>query len=163
MLRHVTAFLVVAIAGTVGLGPSDTQAQEASRIAGTFVLNLEASTFGPGGAPRRAVRTYEDRGDGLVHATCEGVSAAGTSTFTQYAAKHDGREYPQLNRGAQGVSTIALTPIDAYSSSWVIRLDGEVTARGVSAISRDGRTYTQTSRGVAPGSPESVQVFDRVD
>lgn len=161
MRRPVIAFLVLTIAGTVGLGASEARAQEAHRIAGTFVLNPAASTFGPAGAPQSSVRTYEDRGDGLVHATFEGVSAAGNATLTQYAAKHDGKEYPQLNRGAQSASTIALTRIDAYSSSWVIRTDGEVTSTGVSSISRDGRTYTQTARGAAPGSPETVQVFER--
>lgn len=161
MRAHRRTLLIATIAGIVGLVPGEARAQEASRIAGTFVLNPQASTFGPAGAPRSAVRTYEDRGDGLVHATFEGVDASGNRTFTQYAAKHDGKEYPQLVRGAEGASTIALTRIDAYSSNWVIRVDGEVAARGTSAISRDGRTYTQTARGVVAGAPETVQVFVR--
>ena len=93
MHAYVKALVVIPIA--VGLVPTDAQAQEASRIAGTFVLNRAASMFGPDGGAQRMVRTYEDRGDGVVHATFEGVGAAGNPTFTQYAAKHDGKEYPQ--------------------------------------------------------------------
>jgi hypothetical protein len=161
MQAHLRNLFIVTIALALGLVPSDAQTQEVSRIVGTFVLNREKSTFGPNGGAQSAVRTYEDRGDGLVHATFEGVSATGEPTFTQYAAKHDGKEYPQLVRGATGASTIALTPVDAYSSNWVIRLDGVVTARGTSSISRDGQTYTQVARGAAAGAVETIQVFDR--
>ena len=161
MHTHLRTLMVGTIPVMMGLVPTDAQAQEASRIAGTFVLNRAASMFGPDGGARRMVRTYEDRGDGVVHATFEGVNAAGNPTFTQYAAKHDSQEYPWLLRGAEGAGTIALTRVDAYSSTWMVRVDGEVTARGESAISRDGQTYTQTSRGVGSDALEVVQMFDR--
>ena len=161
MHAHLRTLLVGTISVAVGFAPTDARAQEASRIAGTFVLNRAGSMFGPDGGAQRMVRSYEDRGDGVVHATFEGVDAAGDPTFTQYAAKHDGQEYPWLLRGAEGAGTIALTRVDAYSSTWVVRIDGEVTARGESAITRDGRIYTQTSRGVGPDAPEVVQMFDR--
>lgn len=161
MHTHLRWLIVVSTAFAAGLVPTDARAQEANRIAGTFVLNRAASMFGPDGGARRMVRTYEDRGDGLVHATFEGVDAAGNLTFTQYVARHDGKEYPWLLRGAEGAGTIALTRVDAYSSTWVVRVDGEVTARGESAITRDGQTYTQTSRGVASDALEVVQMFNR--
>ncbi len=161
MNTHFRAAMVVTISVACGLVPTDTRAQEANRIAGTFVLDRAASMFGPDGGARRMVRMYEDRGDGVVHATFEGINAAGEPTFTQYAAKHDGKEYPWLLRGAGGAGTIALTRVDAYSSTWVVRVDGVVTARGESAITRDGQTYTQTSRGVAAGALELVQMFNR--
>ena len=97
----------------------------------------------------------------MVHATFEGVDAAGNPTFTQYAAKHDGKEYPWLLRGADGAGTITLTRVDAYSSTWVVRVDGVVTARGESAITRDGQTYTKTSVSVGSDVLELVQMFDR--
>ena len=161
MNTHLRAAMVVTISVACGLVPADARAQEASRIAGTFVLDRAASMFGPDGGARRMVRTYEDRGDGVVHATFEGINAAGEPTFTQYSAKHDGKEYPWLLRGAGGAGTIALTRVDAYSSTWVVRVDGVVAARGESAITRDGQTYTQTSRGVGSDALELVQMFNR--
>ena len=158
MHAHLRTLVVIAIAVAVGLVPTDAQAQEVSRIVGTWVLNRAASTFGPNRGPRRLVLTYEDRGDGMVHATFRGVDARGNVTRTTYTARHDGTNYRRQVTGARGYRTIALTRVDAYSSNWVTTVDGAVTATGTSAVSTDGQTYTQTTIG-APG--RSVLVFDR--
>lgn len=148
--------IAFALASTV-----DARAQRPNLFEGIWDLDREASTFGPDGGPRSQVRYYENRGDGVVLATFEGVDAEGDSTFTQYAAKHDGLPYPMVVTAGTLRQSIALTPLDTFASDWVIRVGDEVVSRGTSRISLDGRTYTVTTRDMATGEAEAVLVFER--
>ena len=154
MHAYVKALVVIPIA--VGLVPTDAQAQWVSRIEGSWVLNQARSTC-VGECPRGLVLTYEDRGDGRFRATSQG----GGTRRTTYTARVNGTDYRLSLRLPTGpgqgprISTIALTRVDDYSSNWVMRTNGEVTARGTSTVSRDGQTFTRAWRG------GSVLVFDR--
>ena len=149
-----TLIVIITIAVALGFVPTDAQAQDVSRIAGTWVLNSPASTCSAGGTClREMVRTYEDRGDGRVRATMEGVSG-GRRIYQRYTARHDGRQYRLATNQTRGFTTIEFTRVDAYSSIWVIRRDGEHFLNGRSTVSMDGQTYTEASRN-------GVQVFDR--
>ncbi len=147
------ALVVIAIAVTLGLAPTNAQAQEPHLIAGTWVLNQAASSCG-GPCPRRMVRTYEDLRDGRVRASFNGVSDRGDLIHQSYTAKHDGKEYRYRWTGTEGLRTIEFTRVDAYSSIWVVRRDGVEIQTGTSTVSMGGQTYTQASG-------PSVQVFDR--
>ncbi len=146
---------IIAIAVAVGLVPTDTHGQEISRIAGTWVPNRRASSFGLLGALLSARRTYEDRGDGMVRAEFRGVDSSGLAIYGSYTAKHDGTEYRFVARGTDGYRTIALTRVNAYTSNWVITLNGAVLSTGQNTVSRDGLTYTVAATGA------SALVFDR--
>ena len=146
--------IVTAIALTLGLVPTNIQAQEPSLIAGTWVLNRAASTCSPGTCLRGTERTFEDRGDGSVRATLRGVTEAGRVVRQNYTAKHDGEPYRMVMSGVEGFRTIEFTRLDTYSSFYVMRVDGEVIQMGTTTVSRDGQTYTMAS---GPG----VHVFDR--
>lgn len=161
MSSHVRTLLSVSVALALAVIPADAVAQRPSLFEGIWVLNPAQSTFGPEGEPQRQIRYYEDRGDGVIHATFEGTDAAGDSTFTQYAAKHDGLPYPMVVEDGTLRQSIAFTPIDTFASDWIIRVGDEVVARGTSRISLDGRTYTVTTRDFATGEAVSVLVFQR--
>lgn len=154
---------IVAVLGTALalVSAVEVSAQRPNLFEGIWDLNREASTFGPDGGPRNQVRYYENRGDGVVLATFEGIDAEGDSTFTQYAAKHDGLPYPMVVTAGTLRQSIALTPLDTFASDWVIRIGDEVVSRGTSRISLDGRTYTVTARDLATGNAETVLVFQR--
>jgi len=141
--------------------PTRAQAQTAGLFDGIWDLDRAASTFGPNGGPRSEIRYYEDRGGGVVLATFEGVDAQGDSTFTQYAAKHDGKPYPMVTSSGTLRQTIAFTKIDAFASDWTVRVDRQVVATGTSSVSLDGGTYTVRSKGVDPGAAETVAVYRR--
>ena len=159
MHAYLKTLVVIAIA--VELVPTDAQAQEISRIAGTWVLNRAASTFFFD-ATRSEVRTYEDRGDGVVRVTIQVVRRGGDPgdpEYISYTARHDGSEYRMVIRPprfpGEGRKTIAFTPVDAYTSDWVVTRNGVRGGTGRSTVSRDGLTYTETT-----GSG-TVRVFDR--
>ena len=156
--RILVAAAVTFVLGTI---PGPVKAQRPSLFEGIWELSTEESTFGPDGGPQSQIRYYEDREDGVVHATFEGTDAAGDSTFTQYAAKHDGMPYPMVVEAGTLRQSIAFTPIDTFASDWIIRVGDEVVARGTSRISLDGRTYTQTTRDFATGEATSFLVFHR--
>ena len=155
-------FAAVVLAATVaGVSAVEVRAQRPNLFEGIWDLDRDASTFGPDGGPRSQVRYYENRGDGVVLATFEGVDADGDSTFVQYAAKHDGLPYPMVVTAGTLRQSIALTPLDTFASDWVIRVGDEVVSRGTSRISLDGRTYTVTTRDMATGEAVAVLVFRR--
>ena len=111
---------------------------------GTWKLNLQKSKFAPGTEPRSDTRIYEDRGDGVIMSTHTTINKDGQEALTIYAAKFDGKEYPVATRGSGALSTIAFHVIDDYSESFVLTRDGKVATRGVTSISKDGKTLTMT-------------------
>ena len=161
---------IIAIAVAVGLVPTDAQGQEISRIAGTWIFDLSESTCFVGSCPLRTI-VFQDRGEGEVRAEFR----AGAGSRGSYTATHDGENYrvsggfllqflrggfrqpePSSRSAPGGLYTIAFTPVDAFTSDWVLRNDGAVSTTGTSTVSRDGQTYTQI---VYPGG--IVQVFHR--
>ncbi len=154
MHAYLKTLVVIAIA--VELVPTDARAQEISRVAGTWVLNRAASTINPSVAPRSEVRTYVDRGEGVVRATHRVVDRRGNPSSLSYTAKHDGSEYRVVTLGEDGGRrTVAFTRLDAYTSDWETKLNGAVSNRGRSTVSGDGLTLTVTDR------TGTVRVFDR--
>lgn len=133
-------------------------------IVGVWRLNLEKSNFELSfPRVRSQTRTYEDRGDGLIVATYEATDRQGQRAFTHYAYKRDGKEYPELIRGASTAATIAFAAVDAYTSTFVIKQDGVISTTGTVTVSRDGRTMTNRTDGRnAAGQPiVNVAVYDR--
>ena len=162
--------LIGAAVGTLFLVPAHGSAQEISRIEGSWMLNREASTFPPGQLPRREERTYEDRGDGEARARIQIVNSGGRSLSVRYTAKQDGSDYRMVMTG-EGCfggtcllgtalsggprTTIAFTPVDAYTSDWVTITGGVLDLRGQSTVSEDGLTFVETDQF------GTVRVFDR--
>jgi hypothetical protein len=109
---------------------------------GTWKLNVRKSQFPAGAEPRSDKRVYEDRGGGVIMSTHTTINHQGKESLTTYAAKFDDKEYPVVTRGSTAPSTIAFHVIDDYSESFVLTREGKVTVRGITSISKDGRTLT---------------------
>jgi hypothetical protein len=121
------------------------QAQDGLRLKfGTWKLNLEKSQFPAGAPPLSDTRVYEDRGGGVIMSTHATVDLHGKEALTIYAAKFDGKQYPVVTRGLGVLSSIAFQVIDPYSESFVLTRDGKVAVRGVTTVSKDGKTLTMT-------------------
>jgi hypothetical protein len=125
-------------------------------IFGTWKIN----TFKTQNPPQSETRTYADRGDGFILSTRQGVDARGREYFSQYAAKHDGKDYPRMVKGAPGINTIAFQLVDPYTSTYTLRTDGKVTATGKTTISKDGKALTIVTTNAANGRT-SVEVYDK--
>jgi hypothetical protein len=74
----------------------------------------------------------------------DGVDSTGKATSFDNRYKFDGKEYPFKNATADG--TISVKKIDDYHAEGVIK-GGKANVSLKSAISKDGKTRTLTTRG----------------
>jgi hypothetical protein len=125
-------------------------------IFGTWKVNT-SKTKNP---PQSETRIYEDRGGGLILSTRQGVDAGGREYFSQYAAKHDGKDYPRMVKGIPGINTIAFHQVDPYTSTYTLKTNGKVTANGRTTISKDGNVLTVETTSVE-GARTTVEVYDK--
>jgi hypothetical protein len=139
---------------------------------GTWKLNIEKSTYSPGGPPRSSVRQFTAVENGYIVSTISGISAQGIPTFALSAARYDGKDYPQYTQvtltdmminGTKTPNTQVYKIIDNYAVEITNRQKGKVTTILTRTVSRDGRTMTMTTKGTnAQGQPvNNVEVFDR--
>jgi hypothetical protein len=124
--------------------PPKTTAEETDRVLGTWILDLEKSTYSPGPPPRRQTRTYEVHPDG-VKATITTVDANGKSTKAQYVANYDSIEYPFT--GSAQVDAISLKKVNASTAEATLTHARKVIGTARRVISEDGKTMTITFKG----------------
>jgi hypothetical protein len=142
-------------------------AQTTEPIVGTWKVNVAASKYDPGPAPKSNTRTVEDWGGGLFHTTFRGVDGQGNPTWAHYVFKFDGKEYPYaastLPKTSPVFTTIAFRRIDASTYEAIVKTDGKVTTTNTVTLSKDGKSYTQRQKGTnAQGQPtNNVVVFER--
>jgi hypothetical protein len=149
LTRTLTVGLLIAAVWTITLS-----AQSKDPRVGVWKLNVAKSTFPDGNPPRSIIRSYEDRGGGLILYKQEVIDAEGNQSVLNTTCKLDGIDYPQATQSAKSV-TIAFRLIDAYTVEVVNKLDGKVTGGATQTVSEDGKTLTIKNRdGV-------IQVFER--
>lgn len=109
--------------------------------------------------PKSVTRTYE------VTATSEKltgtiVTADGKTIPISFTATVDGKDSPFQS---PGVDTVAITRVDAWTTTFVTKLAGKQVGTGSRVLSKDGKVLTFTQKGVnAAGKPvESTMVYDR--
>lgn len=173
---RVTLKASAAICGLILLSPgvvmrAQDRAVDTDRSIGTWKLNLEESRF-PGPKPQMEVRRYWLREDGFLVGLAISVDSQGNPAFVQFAAKPDGRDYPEYTAPtlADLQATGRHTPImyaqknvDAYVAEVTLRREGRVTTTGSRVVSKDGRTMTITLSTKNPQDQmvTTVRVFDR--
>jgi hypothetical protein len=124
--------------------PAQTKPEGTDRVLGTWILDLERSTYTPGPAPRSQTRTYEVHPDG-VKATIVTVDANGRSTTGQYVADYDSIEYPFT--GSAQVDAISLKKVNASTAEATLTHARKVIGTARRVISDDGKTMTITFKG----------------
>jgi hypothetical protein len=148
LIRVLTVGLFVVAVLTLTLA-----AQAKDPRIGVWKLNVAKSTFPNGNPPQSIIRSYEDRGGGLILYRHEVIDAQGNQSVLYTTCKLDGMDYPQATQNAS--VTIALRIIDAYTVEAVNKLDGKVTGGATQTVSKDGKTLTIKNKdGV-------IQVFER--
>ena len=159
------ALLVLFLVSAVG-----AEAQ-VPHILGTWTLNVAASRL-PGPPPRTHVRKYSLGPDGTLVGLAVTVDANGNPDFLTFAARSDGKDYPEFNSQflarwvVQGTKTsreYTETPVDERTVDWADKFDGRVVASGRKWISPDGRTlsFTADSKDAQGQAVTFLYVFDR--
>lgn len=129
-------------------------------VLGKWSLNLEASTFSPGPAPKRQERVYTADLDGMATKVTT-VDARGKEATISYVADYDSLEYTVS--GSSRVDTIVLTKVNAFTATATLRHASKTIGTARRAISKDGKKMTITFEGSgADGRPvRNVAVYDR--
>lgn len=127
---------------------------------GTYSLNVAASKFSPGPAPKSSTVTYSAAGAGLK-VVVESVAADGGKTRWEFTANYDGKDYPVT--GNPDADAVTLKRINATTVETANKKGGKPTVVNTRVLSADGKTLTITVKGTnAKGQAvANVQVFER--
>jgi hypothetical protein len=130
---------------------------------GTWKLNVAKSKFTPGPPIKADTRSYDVQ-DGWLIVTTETTQPSGEKTGVRFAAKFDGKEYPQIGRFAPTVALISYQPVDKRTLKYTVKdTAGKVTSTNTRIVSTDGRTMTIEQHSTdAKGQPVvNVELFER--
>ncbi len=131
----------VLVGATVGAFAS---ASEDDLVLGTWILNVEKSSYDPGPPPRSQTRTYEKVPEG-TKATITTVDPKGQSVTARYTARYDSLEYPLT--GSATIDAIALKRVNASAAEATLTHARKLIGTARRVISEDGKTMTITFRG----------------
>jgi hypothetical protein len=133
---------------------------ETDAWAGTWVLDLDKSTYPAGSAPRSNTSRIQPAGSTWLMST-DGIDTQGNTTHTELSAKFDGEDYPVA--GAAPDTTYAFTRVNDHRYELVVKREGVVSGTTVTVVSPDGRTRTSmnSARNPQGDEVESVAVYER--
>jgi hypothetical protein len=158
MQRSIT-LVVCLVIGVVSLGTHTVSGQANDPRLGSWKLNLAKSKF-TGNPPKSITRVYEDHGGGIVLSTITTTPASGAANVLFVLYKIDGKEYPQVPRGAETTNTVTQRLVDAHTVEGITKRDGKVVSGFTQVVSADGKTLTYTPKD-AQGQPTGVQIFEK--
>jgi hypothetical protein len=135
-------------------------------IVGNWKLNPEKS--GMGNVPLQQLinmRQYRMRPDGFLVGLLITTDPQGGYHYLQFTAKSDGRDYPEYSDAllAEMIATSKPTTrmyaeriINDYTTEWIDKVNGRISAQGKKVVSQDGTTLTITTDGQSRAT-----VYDR--
>ena len=141
-------------------------------VIGTWKLNFEASKV-PGPPPQTHVRSYRLADNGMLIGVAVIVDAQGRPSFLQFAAKVDGKGYPEfstdsaakyLSDGTPPPRTYAEIPTDdPLKVKWVDKAGGKLLFSGEKWVSADGKklSFTVDTKDEKGKDVQLLYVFDR--
>lgn len=156
---------------SIALGSAVSYAQVPAVI-GTWKLNVEASKF-PGPPPQTHVRSYRVNEKGFLVGVAVIVDAQGRPNFLQFAAKVDGKDYPEFSTdSAANYLAEGTLPPRTYSESptadplkvkWLDKQGGKLLFSGEKWVSADGKTlkFTVDTKDQQGKDIQLLYVFDR--
>jgi hypothetical protein len=146
------ACFVILVASSVALA--------ANNWLGTWKLDVAASKFSPGPAPKGETLKFE-AAEGGIKLTSHIVDAQGKATFGNYVSKFDGQDVPW--KGNPDADTASAKRIDdnSYENTW--KKGGAVTITAEVVVSPDGKTLniTQTGKDSKGRAVDNALVFHR--
>jgi len=154
----VTALLALTCAATASAQSRDDPSL------GSWKLNVAKSTFTPGPPIKGDTRSYEVNDEGWLIVTTETIQPDGKRTGVRFAAKFDGKPYPQIGRFAPTVTLITYEPVDKRTLKYTQRdSSGKVVSTNTRIVSADGKTMTIEQKSTDDkGRPVvNVELFER--
>ena len=129
-------------------------------LEGTWILNVEKSTFKVAPGPRGQTRTYSMK-DGVERLVARGVSWDKKPTLVRYAARYDGKDYEMT--GSLGGNKISLRRIDSHTTESSQKREGKAAIVATRTVSADGKMLTVVSKGTTAEGQEidSILIFER--
>lgn len=166
-MRVLTQFAVL----TGLLATYTTVSAQVPHIVGTWKLNAAASEY-PGPKPQSDIRRYFLNDQGYLIGLAVTISADGQPSFLQFAGKTDGKDYAehapftlaQLQiSGTPSPLAYSEQPKDEYTIQWTDKFEGNVTASGTRAVSKDGKVMTVVAKAIDPQGKEVsfTLIYDR--
>jgi hypothetical protein len=152
------ALLTISLAGTAAAQSKDDPS------IGTWKLNVVKSKFTPGPPIQGDTRSYEVNEAGWLFVTTETIQPDGTRTGVRFAAKFDGKAYPQIGRFAPTVTLITYEPVDRRTLKYTQRdTSGTIVSTNTRTVSADGKTMLIEQRTTnAGGQPVvNIELFER--
>jgi hypothetical protein len=140
MKRSIT-WAVCLVVGMALLATHTISGQASDPRMGRWQLNLAKSKFS-GTAPKAQTRVYEDRGSGIVFGSITTTTATGNVNVLFVLYKLDGKDYPQVPRGAETTNVVSQKLVDTYTVEGVVKTNGKVTSGFTQTVSADGKTLT---------------------
>lgn len=139
---------------------STSVALAANNWLGSWNLDVAASKFSPGPAPKSQALKFEATKDG-IKLSSHVVDAQGTMTMGEYVSKFDGRDVSW--KGNPDADTASAKRIDdnSYENTW--KKGGAVTITSEVVVAPDGKTLTitQTGKDASGRMVDNTLVFDR--
>jgi hypothetical protein len=141
-------------------------------VIGTWKFNLEASKF-PGPAPQTEIRSYRLTDGGVLIGLAINIDAQGRPSFLQFAAKPDGKDYPEFDTqsaakyladGTMPARTYAeIRTGDPRKVQWIDKAGGKILSSGEKWVSKDGKqlSFTIDIRDAQGKQVQYLYVFDR--
>ncbi len=151
------------VLGAVFLASAASAQSKDDPSIGNWKLNVAKSTFTPGPPIKGDTRSYDVQ-DGWLIVTTETMGAGGNRTGVRFAAKFDGKEYPQIGRFAPTVALISYQPVDKRTLKYTVKdTAGKVTSTNTRTVSADGKTMSIEQKSTdASGRPVlNVELFER--
>ena len=147
----------IVLAMTMPFAASAQSPDQLARLIGTWSLNLAASTYDPGPAPRppAANVTTLELVDGALTMNTEFVNSRGRRRRQSVVVTFDGREHA-VEGAFRPTTTRTFRWIDDRTLGWDQRVDGAVTNTFTAVLAQDGRSMTVTTT-----ADRNVLVFDK--
>jgi hypothetical protein len=161
---NVMRIAAIVAAGLVVLSGTATAQSKNDPSIGSWKLNVAKSTFTPGPPINGDTRSYEVNDEGWLIVTTETIQPDGKRTGVRFAAKFDGKPYPQIGRFAPTVTLITYEPVDKLTLKYTQRdASGKVVSTNTRTVSADGKTMTIEQKTTDDkGRPVvNVELFER--
>jgi hypothetical protein len=154
------------------LGAATASYAQVPAVIGTWKLNVEASKF-PGPPPQTHIRSYRLNEKGFLVGVAVIVDAQGRPNFLQFAAKVDGKDYPEfstdsaanyLSDGTRPPRTYSESPTDdPLKVKWLDKQGGKLLFSGEKWVSADGKklSFTVDTKDQQGKDLQLLYVFDR--
>lgn len=153
-MQTVLRYKCLAVVAALFAAPIQSVAAEpADARIGTWSHCVTTSEDNQNPVTENVTITFDVVGRGS-HTTVRGVAADGSPIDVEFTAMFDGKDYPI--KGAPWADTVSLRLINARTSIRTDKKDGKVVVSLKGVVSKDGKTFTITRKGVTPEGEQVV-------